>query len=556
MMRDDVGDELSGSSFWPSLPQWEPSNIPQTFEATAARVPHRPAIISIEGRVTYGELAKDVHRLANALLELGVEPGEKIALWLPNYPEWIVCNLAIAEVGAVTVPLNARFRERETERVLRSADVSMLITTDSFLSNQYLEVVRTLVPEAVAANGEVIRSKKLPALRRIVTVRSDCTWSLKYEDLLRGHSEELGGPLRNRIASISVQDPVDMFWTSGSTGEPKGAVISHSVLENIWNYNHILGYSEHDRCVVATPLFYGTGHYWCMLTSLMCGASMVLLREFTPEEVLTAVEREEATVLVGSPTTFLGYVTSLASVGADTRSLRLAWTGGAHFPLSLARDMKTLMKIDVVGQVYGMTEVAGIATMTRPGDSLEQVTATVGFPMPGFELRIVDPNTGVNVKQGPGELWIRSHMNLLTYYGMSDDEVATYFTDDGWYRTGDILERDSFGRYRFGSRLKDVLKVGGENVSSSEIEQVLISHPRVHQAVVFGVPDRKRGEVPAAVIQATGSVSEEELREWCKARMAPFKLPRHYIFRTEIPITTTGKIDRPGLKAEMLKRFG
>jgi acyl-coenzyme A synthetase/AMP-(fatty) acid ligase len=146
-------------------------------------------------------------------------------------------------------------------------------------------------------------------------------------------------------------------------------------------------------------------------------------------------------------------------------------------------------------------------------------------------------------------------MNLLTYYGMADAEVATYFSGDGWYRTGDILERDSTGRYRFSSRLKDVLKVGGENVSSSEIEQVLVSHPHVHQAIVFGVPDRKRGEVPAAVIQAIGSVTEDELRDWCKARMSPFKLPRHYVFQTDIPTTVTGKIDRPGLKAHVLKRF-
>jgi fatty-acyl-CoA synthase len=526
------------------------------FETTAARVPHRPAIISVDGQVSYSELAGNVHRLATALLDLGVEPGAKIALWLPNYPEWVVCNLAIAAVGGVTVPLNARFRERETERILKSADVSILITTDSFLSNQYLDIVSTLVPEALLAADEDIRSSKFPALRRIITVRSKCPWSLKYEELLEGKSGELTDALRDRIGVGNIHDPVDMFWTSGSTGEPKGAVISHAVLENIWNYNNILGYTEHDRSVVATPLFYGTGHYWCMLTSLMCGGAMVLLREFTPEEVLTAVERERATTLVGSPTTFLGYVTALESVGADTSSLRLAWAGGAHFPLSLARDMKRLMKIDVIGQVYGMTEVAGIATMTLPGDTLEQVTSTVGYPMPGFELRLVDPDSGRNVEYGPGELWIRSHMNLLTYYGIAEAEVATYFTDDGWYRTGDILERDSTGRYRFASRLKDVLKVGGENVSTSEIEQVLVSHPRVHQAVVVGIPDRKRGEVPAAVIQAVGSVTEDELRDWCKARMAPFKLPRHYVFQLEMPITTTGKIDRPGLKAELLKQFG
>jgi acyl-CoA synthetase (AMP-forming)/AMP-acid ligase II len=193
--------------------------------------------------------------------------------------------------------------------------------------------------------------------------------------------------------------------------------------------------------------------------------------------------------------------------------------------------------------------------MTLPRDTLEQVASTVGYPMPGFELRLVDPDTGTTVEHGPGELWIRSHMNLLTYYGMPEAEVATYFAGDGWYRTGDILERDATGRYRFSSRLKDVLKVGGENVSTSEIEQVLVSHPRVHQAIVVGIPDKKRGEVPAAVIQAVGAVTENELRDWCKARMAPFKLPRQYVFRLEMPVTTTGKIDRPGLKAELLKQF-
>lgn len=525
------------------------------FEATAARHPGRPAVISVDGRVTYRELAEDVHRLAGALFELGVEPGAKVGIWLPNYPEWVVCNLAIAAVGAVTVPLNARFREREAEYTLRSADVSVLITTDSFRSNRYLDMVAALLPEMLVSGGGEIRSARLPDLRRVITVRSKRPWALSFEDLLQGHTPALSGRLRERIEAGRVDDPVDMFWTSGSTGPPKGAVISHAVLENIWNYNYLLHYSAADRCVVPTPLFYGTGHYWCMLASLACGAAMVLLREFTPEEVLPAVEREQATVLVGSPTTFLGYTTKFASLGVKTSSLRLAWTGGAHFPLSLAQDMKSLMEIEVIGQVYGMSEVAGITIMTRPPDTLEEVTSGVGFPLPGFELQLIDPQSGTDVGDGPGELWIRSRMSLLTYYGMPADELATYLVAGGWYRTGDILERDPSGRYRFLTRLKDVIKVGGENVTASEIEEVLMSHPAVHQVAVFGVRDAKRSEVPAAVVEASAPVTEAELRDWCRARMAPFKVPRHYLFRSSLPMTVTGKIARADIKDEVLREL-
>jgi len=525
------------------------------FEASALRHPDRPAIISVDGRVTYRELAADVHRFADVLLELGVERGAKVGLWLPNYPEWVVCNLAIAAVGAVTVPLNARFREREAEYILRSADVSVLITTDSFLSNHYLEMVEALLPEVLNTRDGEIRSSRLPTLRRVITVRSRRPWALSYDELLEGRTPLLTGQLQERIDAGRVEDPVDMFWTSGSTGPPKGAVIPHTVLENIWNYNHLLGYNEADRCVVPTPLFYGTGHYWCMLAALACGASMVLLREFTPEEVLPAVEREQATVLVGSPTTFLGYVTKFSSLGANTSSLRLAWTGGAHFALSLAQDMKRLMEIDIIGQVYGMSEIAGITTMTRPTDSLEEVTSSVGFPLPGFELRLVDAPSGRDAGDGPGELWVRSRMSLQTYYGMPADELATYLVADGWYRTGDILERDLAGRYRFLTRLKDVLKVGGENVTASEIEEVLISHPAVHQAAVFGVPDAKRSEVPVAVVERSAPVTEAELNDWCRARLAPFKVPRHYLFRAALPMTVTGKIARVDLKAEVLREL-
>ena len=533
---------------WHQIPDWRPQTIPQMFEKSVEQFPNNLAIISVDGEVSFTQLARDVHRLANALIKLGVEPGEKIGLWLPNFPEWVVCNLAIALVGGVTVSLNARFRERETERILKSADIAILITTDSFMSNRYIDIVSSLVPEALNSIDKDIESENFPLLRRIITVRSSCTWSLRYEDLLESESGVLSDEIYERISLGNVQDPVDMFWTSGSTGEPKGALISHAVLENIWNYIHIYGYTESDRSVVATPLFYGTGHYWGMLTSLMCGSSMVLLREFTPDEVLKAIEKERATTIVGSPTSFLGYVTTLRSVDFDTSSLRLAWTGGAHFPLDLANDMKNLMKIDIIGQVYGMTEVAGIAIMTRPIDTLEDVTSTIGYAMPGFELKLVDIETGQCIEIGIGELWIRTHMNLLSYYGMSIEESATYFPGDGWYRTGDILERNSSGRYRFLNRLKDVIKVGGENVSCSEIEQVLVSHPNVHQAVVFGVPDLKRGEVPGAVVQVDGIATEEELNNWCKSNLAPFKIPRHYLFQSEIPLTVTGKIDRPKLK--------
>lgn len=507
-----------------------------------ARHPDRTALISSDGRQSYRELATDVRRLANALLRLGVARGDKVGLWLPNYPEWIVSNLAVAAVGAVTVPLNARFRAREAAHVLRVGEVSVLVTTDAFLSNRYLEIVEELRPG-------------LPGLRHVITVRASRPWALEYRQLIEQEPPELSPALRERLAAGRVEEPVDMFWTSGSTGPPKGALIPHTVLENVWNYNHIYRYSEQDRCIVPTPLSYGTGHYWGMLASLLAGAAMVLLREFTPHEVLAAAEREQATTLVGSPTTFARYVDEFQAVSARPEHLRLAWAGGAYFPLELARNLKRLLRVQVVGQVYGMTELAGIATMTRLEDSLEDATRSVGFALPGFELRLVEPQGGGDAGHGPGELWVRSHMSALGYHGMSPEELATYFTEDGWYRTGDILERDAAGRFYFRTRLKDVIKVGGENVTASEIEQVLLEHPAIRLVAVFGVPDPRRSEVPVAVLEAVEPVGQEQLREWCRERMAPFKVPARFLLREALPLTVTGKIARADLKSEVLEEL-
>jgi fatty-acyl-CoA synthase len=529
------------------------STIPRLIETVAARYPDRDAVAQRGTTMSYRELFESVCSLSDVLLELGVERGDKVGLWLPNYTEWIVASLAVAAVGGVNVPVNTRFRAGEARYVLGASDVSVLITTDRFMTNDFVAMLESIVPECRGAGASPLSSAALPTLRHVLGVRTDDSRVLPLQHMMNGRPTTPSVALRERIDAADPDDVVNMFWTSGTTGTPKGALCTHRVLENIWHYSERLAYTEEDRCLAPTPLFYTTANYWVMLVALMRGACVVPLLEFTPDEVLGALESEKITVTVGIPNMFINFLKHPEIDNYDTSALRRIWIGGATTPVELVRDLTAKFGIEALHQVYGMTETGGITTITPVDADAETIAASVGRPLENFELRLVNPSTGADVSEDEGELWVRSPYNLKGYYGMTDAELAHHFTEDGWFKTGDILRRDEDQNYFFRGRNKDMIKVKGENVAAREVENVLFSHPAVIQVAVIGLPDAVRNEAVVAVVETRQPCSSDELLSYCKTRMAPFKVPSRFYFRDDWPLTATGKIQKFKLVQELAK---
>jgi acyl-CoA synthetase (AMP-forming)/AMP-acid ligase II len=483
-------------------------------------------VVCGEVRWTYVELDERVRRFAAALLELEVEPGERVGL-LPNGAEWIVANLATLAIGAVCVPINARLRAREIDHVLRTSPIAVLVTTEAFLSNRYLDLLEELIAPAERGEGTVA-SAAYPSLRRVVAIDGAREWTVDAETLLGGADPD---------------DAANVFWTSGSTGLPKGVVTSHRVLGNVWNVTEVLGVTAADRCLVPCPLFYVAGYYWCLLGPIMRGACAVVQRDLTPEETLELIEVERATTLIGVADAHRRLLGVARGSGRDTSSLRAGYVGGGKLSEAEVGEMRDL-GLDPLCCVYGMTETGGITTMTDRDASVTEIATTIGRPLPGFELRFVDPASGEDVPpDAPAELWVRSPFDLVGYEGAAPRDPGE------WFATGDLVERDADGLLIFAGRSKDVVKVGGENVTPTEVEEVLREHDGVAAVAVVGVPDPSRSEVTAAVLVLSEGVDDGEIVAFCRARLAPFKVPRHLVRVEQLPHTATGKVARAEVKA-------
>jgi len=533
--------------------QWQNATIPSMLEDAVRKYGEREAISQTGTKISYAELFGMVCAFADLLLSLNVKRGDKVGIWLPNYHEWIVANLAIASIGAITVPINTRFRSIEAKYVLHASGISVLVTTDHFMTNHYLDMLEGIAPECKGVGDKPIASAALPALRHVLGVRTEDARTLPLSCVL-GPPTTPSRELKARMAGTRAEDPVNMFWTSGTTGNPKGALCPHRVLENVWHYGRIMDYNAEDRCLAPLPFFYTTANYWVMLCALMHGACIVPLMEFTAEEALETIDREKITVTVGIPNTFIGYLRSPVFDKYSMKSLRRIWTGGATTPIELARSLVEKLGLEFLCQVYGMTETGGITMITPPAAPLEKAVASVGRPLPNFDLRLIDRQTGQEVGPGvDGELWVKTPYNLVSYYGMSAEESKNYFTDDGWYKTGDVMRRDEEDNYFFRGRIKDMIKVAGENVAAREVENAIFSHPAIVQVAVVGIPDPLRNEAIVAFVETRQETSEAELIAFCKERLAPFKVPKRFMFRSEWPITATGKIQKFLLVEELTK---
>jgi acyl-CoA synthetase (AMP-forming)/AMP-acid ligase II len=494
-------------------------------------------------RMTYSELLERVNKLAAALISEGVQQGDRIAIWAPNCWEWIVALLGLQSAGAVLVPLNTRYKGLEAADILRRSHARMLFTVEGFLGNEYVSMLR-------ATEGD------LPNLQRIVLLRDaglgpeqTCT----LDEFIAEHADTADqSAVTTRVAQISGEDLSDLLFTSGTTGQPKGVMLSHAqTLRAFGDWAQIVGLQESDRYLVINPFFHAFGYKAGIISSLISGATLVPVSVFDLDVVLDLIESERISVLPGPPTIYQGLLNHPGFDPKRTTSLRLAVTGAAVVPVELVEQMRDTLGFATVVTAYGMTEASGIATTCRREDAAELIASTSGRAYPGVEVRVVDEAGAELPASEPGEVLVRGY-NVMSGYFEDPAKTAETIDSDGWFHTGDVGVMDANGYLRITDRIKDMFIVGGFNAYPAEIERLLLLHPEIAQVAVIGVPDERLGEVGYAYVIATSGTMPDsaEIISWARDNMANFKAPKYVEVVDELPLNASGKV----LKFELRDR--
>ncbi|MFO0948081.1 MAG: AMP-binding protein [Planctomycetota bacterium] len=538
--------------------------IPSALAETVRQFPKRDALVfpKLGIRWNYEEFAHRTEAVARSLLAIDVKPGEHLGIWATNWPEWILTQFAAASIGAVLVNVNPAYRVHELAYVLEQADIVALVLTDTFKSTDYETIVAGLIPDLDSCpKGKPLTVPRLPKFRQLVSIKDSPkfggiqSWS---EFLKRG--EGIAPAAVHEISrQLHAQDPVNIQYTSGTTGAPKGAMLSHSnILHNAFYVGDRMRITEQDRVAIPVPFYHCFG---CVMGIMMCslyGAAMVVPAEsFDPEDTLDAVERERCTALYGVPTMFNAEIHSPSFASRDFQSLRTGIMAGSPCPIELMRQVTSRMNLSEMTIAYGLTEASPVITQTETTEPLEIRVTTVGKPIPGVEVKLVDPVTEEETSDNqPGELWARGHGIMIGYYN-KPEATAQIITPDGWLKTGDLAQLTPTGHYRITGRIKDMIIRGGENVYPREIEEFLITHPMIREVQVVGLPDQHYGEQISAwiILKSKDSIDEAELKEFCKRNIAHYKVPRYFVFVDEFPLTVTGKVQKFRLRELGITRF-
>jgi HIP---CoA ligase len=493
--------------------------------------------------LTYAELAEAARAFGAALVAVGVDPGDRVAIWCGNCAEWTVAALGLLAAGAVLVPVNTRFKGAEAAVVLSRSGARVLVTVTDFLGTDYV---------AMLEKADI----PLPALRTIVVAKGKADGSaLSWQDFVSKATTATRAEVERRSAALGPDDPSDILFTSGTTGVPKGVVMTHGrTLTVATDWVAMTGLSAGDVYLQVNPYFHMFGLKAGILASVASGATMLPEPVFDVDRVLARVAPERVTVLPGPPTLYQSILDHPQRQEHDLSSLRLAVTGAADIPVELIRRVHAELPFSLIITGYGLTE-GGTACATSGDDDAEAIATTVGRPRPGFELRLVDVD-GRDVETGQaGEVLLRGG-SIMAGYLDDPDETANALSEDGWLRTGDLGELDEAGRLRIVGRVKDMFIVGGFNAYPAEIENALLRHPAVQQAAVIGIPDQRLGEVGMAFVVVSGETSGDDIIEWSRNEMANYKVPRVVETVDALPLTATGKVLKEELRAQAAGRRG
>ncbi|PTT70224.1 AMP-binding protein [Arthrobacter sp. HMWF013] len=540
--------------------------IGANFERAVAGFPFHDALIeaaAVPGadarRWSYTKMNDDVDRLARALLALGVAKGDRVGIWSPNCAEWTILQYATAKAGAILVNVNPAYRSHELEFVVRQNGMRMLVAAPSDRTADYVGMAR----QALATCPDLRELVFLPdsgteGLDAGVPQRDE---ELTYAELLKRADDVGHSGLKTRMAELDPHDPINLQYTSGTTGFPKGATLTHhNILNNGYSIGELLGYTEHDRVVIPVPFYHCFGMVIGNLAALSHGAATIIPgRGFNPAAALEAVQDFGGTSLYGVPTMFIAELALPDFASYDLSTLRTGVMAGSLCPIEVMNRVISGMNMKDVAICYGMTETSPVSTMTRKGDTLQQRTETVGRTMPQLESRVVDPGTGEVLERGRiGELCTRGYAVMQGYWDQPD-KTAEAIDADGWMHTGDLARMDADGYVVIEGRIKDMVIRGGENIYPREVEEFLFSHPSIQDVQVIGVPDARYGEeLMACIILKPGAepLDAAAVAEFCRGQLAHYKIPRYVDIRESFPMTVSGKIRKVEMREEAVARLG
>ncbi|MBB3663471.1 fatty-acyl-CoA synthase [Prauserella sediminis] len=517
--------------------------IGDNFDRTVAACGDRDALVDLPSgrRWTYRELKADIDALALGLLAKGVSKGDRVGIWAPNCPEWTLTQYATAKIGAVLVNINPAYRAHELEYVLNQSGIRMLVAAASFKTSDYAAMIDEVRPRCESLSDVVLLQRP--------------EWTALFES--DGDAEKLAAASRN----LSADDPINIQYTSGTTGFPKGATLSHhNILNNGFFVGELCNYTERDRICIPVPFYHCFGMVMGNLAATSHGACMVIPAPgFDPKSSLEAVQAERCTSLYGVPTMFIAELAEDGFDDYDLSTLRTGIMAGSPCPVEVMKQVIERMGMAEVSICYGMTETSPVSTQTRADDTIERRVSTVGRVGPHLEVKVIDPATGLTVPRGePGELCTRGYSVMLGYWNQPD-KTSEAIDSARWMHTGDLAVMDDAGYVNITGRIKDMVIRGGENIYPREIEEFLYTHPDVLDAQVIGVPDAKYGEELMAWVrmrEGAEPLTAEALREFCQGKLAHYKIPRYVRVVDDFPMTVTGKVRKVEMRQQAVELLG
>lgn len=540
--------------------------FPQVLDRVVDEFPDQYAFryTTLDYTRTYAEFRDDVQTFARSLIAMGVRPGDHVAIWATNVPQWYITFWATTMIGAVLVTVNTAYKIYEAEYLLRQSDTHTLVMSDGHKDSDYIGIMKEICPELeTAENGKPLHTRRLPFLRNIITIDSKHNGCLTWEKAISMSEQVPLDSVYRRMYSINKHDVCNIQYTSGTTGFPKGVMLTHyNVVNNGKCIGDCMDLSTADRMMIHVPMFHCFGMVLSMTAAMTHGSTMCPIPSFSPRKSLDCVNKEKITCINGVPTMFIAMMNHEDFHNTDFSHLRTGIMAGSPCPIKVMEDVVEKMNMSEITIVFGQTESSPGCTQSRVDDPLELRVQTVGRPLPGIECKIVNPETGEDLPDGiDGEFVARGYNIMKGYYKMPEATAAT-IDEDGWLHTGDLAQRDANGYFKITGRIRDMIIRGGENIYPKEIEDFIYTHPKVSDVQVIGVPDKQYGEeITACVILKEGEeMTEDELKEYIRSHMAKHKTPKYVIFMASFPMNAAGKIlkykmredavDLLGLKAE------
>lgn len=546
---------------------WEKDSLidltfPQVLDKMVEEFPDQYAFryVGIDYVRTYTQFRDDVDTFARALIALGVKPGDHVAIWATNVPQWYITFWATTKIGAVLVTVNTSYKIYEAEYLLRQSDTHTLVMVDGYKDSDYVDVIKRLCPELAGHEaGKPLYMKRLPFLRNIITVESSHEGCLTWEDAVALADRVPVEEVYRRAAFVGKHDVCNIQYTSGTTGFPKGVMLTHyNVVNNGKNIGDCMDFSTADRLLIQVPMFHCFGMVLAMTAAMTHGVTMSPVPYFSPKESLDVVNREKITACHGVPTMFIAMLEHENFAKTDFSHMRTGIMAGSPCPVKVMQDVLGKMNMKEITIVFGQTESSPGCTQSRVDDPMEVRVSTVGRALPGVECKIVDPVTGQDMPDNvDGEFVARGYNIMKGYYKMPEATAAA-IDEDGWLHTGDLARRDADGNYKITGRIKDMIIRGGENLYPKEIEDFIYTHPKVKDVQVIGVPDQQYGEeAMACIILKDGeSMTEDEIKDYIRSHMAKHKTPRYIDFVEEFPMNGAGKILKYKMREAAVERLG